>query len=60
MQLTVEGFLRVVTVVAVAEGEPLTLSYLPLPIALGGLAQRHADLKAAFFFDCDCGLCDDA
>ena len=64
-----DGFLRVVAVKPIAEDEPLTLSYLPLPIPDDcwggeggnsgkqsyGIAGRHQDLKEAFFFDCDCG-----
>ena len=62
VQLTDEGFLRVVTREDVAAGNALTLSYLPLPIPPPpyGVAGRHRDLKNAFFFECDCGLEDEA
>ena len=62
VELTDEGFLRVVTREDVAAGDALTLSYLPLPIPPPpyGVAGRHRDLKNAFFFECDCGLEDEA
>ena len=53
VQLTKDGFLDVVALRSVADGETLTVSYLPLPLPDGGL--RRKELKAAFFFDCDCG-----
>ena len=58
VQLTKRGFLQIVTLRHIEVGEPLTISYLPLPISPGrdAVEDRREALKDAFFFDCDCEL----
>lgn len=55
VRLTEDGFLDVFTLRPVADGETLTVSYLPLPVPEGGVEARRKQLKEAFFFECDCG-----
>ena len=55
VRLSEDGFLDVVALRAVADGDTLSVSYLPLPLPGGGIEARRKELKAAFFFDCDCG-----
>ena len=59
VRLTDDGFLEVLALSPIVDGETLTVSYLPLPLPDGNAATRRKELKAAFFFDCDCGCASD-